>query len=249
MSVSTKAEFVDKVYKLVGNKQPLSFMLPSRSTKRFPLLYFDENTGQNRPLRYAVNQRSPFEDSQDGNFILDPIIFEKGMLFVPRTNQVLQEFLHYHPLNGTTFIEVNNERDAEKELERLDMEDEALLASKNLTIEQLEMVFRVWFGKDPSRYKTSEIKRDIRVQVRKDPKGFLNIIEDPSLDFNSQVRKFFSDKLLTLRDNKNVHFNLPSNKKKVLVLPFGEDVYEFTANFFKSEEGADALKLLTSQEE
>jgi hypothetical protein len=247
--MTTKSEFIDKVYKLTGNKQPLSFMLPSKSTKRFPLLYFDETTGQNRPLRYAVNQKSPFEDRQDGNFILEPIIFEKGMLFVPRTNQVLQEFMHYHPLNGTTFIEVNNEKDAEKDLERLDMEDEALLASKNLTIEQLEMIFRVWFGKDPSRYKTSEIKRDIRVQVRKDPKGFLNIIQDPSLDFSAQVRKFYSDKLLTLRDNKNVHFNLPGNKKRVFVLPFGQDLYEFTTDFLKTEEGEYVLKLLVSQEE
>lgn len=110
MSTLTKTDFVDKVYKLTGNKQPLSFMLPSKSTKRFPLLYFDDSTGLNRPLRYAVNQKSPFEDDQDGNYILEPIIFEKGMLFVPRNNQVLQSFLHYHPLNGTTFIEVNKKK-------------------------------------------------------------------------------------------------------------------------------------------
>jgi len=35
---------------------------------------------ENRPLRYARNQKSPFEDEQDGNVILEPIVFEDGML-------------------------------------------------------------------------------------------------------------------------------------------------------------------------
>ena len=51
-------------------------MLPSRNTKRYPLLWFDEDKGVNRPLRYAINQKTPFEDEQDGNAIVEPIIFE-----------------------------------------------------------------------------------------------------------------------------------------------------------------------------
>ncbi len=52
---------VDKVYKLL-HSSPLSFTIPSRSTRRFPLLWFDEDNNVNRPLRYAVNQKSPFEE-------------------------------------------------------------------------------------------------------------------------------------------------------------------------------------------
>ena len=37
-------------------------MLASRHTKRYPLLWFDENTGENRALRYSRNQKSVFED-------------------------------------------------------------------------------------------------------------------------------------------------------------------------------------------
>ncbi|NCX26843.1 MAG: GNAT family N-acetyltransferase, partial [Burkholderiaceae bacterium] len=40
------------------------------------LYHFDGKT--NRALRYARNQKSPFEDEQDGNFILEPIVFENG---------------------------------------------------------------------------------------------------------------------------------------------------------------------------
>ena len=90
-------QYVDKTYRLMRDAAPLSFMLPVRNSRRSPLLHFDEDKGINRALRYAVNQKSPFEDEQDGNAIVEPIIFEDGFLRVSRTNQVLQEFLALSP--------------------------------------------------------------------------------------------------------------------------------------------------------
>ncbi len=119
-------------------------MIPTRHTAQFPLLYFDEETRSNRALRYARNQKSPFEDEQDGNAILEPVIFEDGFLAVSRTNPVLQEFLHYHPLNGVKFEEVNQERDASAEVEQMNVEVDALVAAREMTIEQVEMVSRVF---------------------------------------------------------------------------------------------------------
>ena len=40
-----KAKYVTKIYKLTGNKAPLSYMLSSRHSQRSPLLYFDEEQG------------------------------------------------------------------------------------------------------------------------------------------------------------------------------------------------------------
>ena len=108
-------------------------MLSSRHSARSPLLYFDEEEGTNRPLRYARNQKSPFEDEQDGNAILEPIVFEDGMLTVPKENQVLQKFLHLHPSNGNVFQEINKERDASAELEVVEMEIEAQIEAKKIT--------------------------------------------------------------------------------------------------------------------
>ncbi len=56
-------------------------MLASRNSRRFPLLWFDEEKGEQRALRYARNQQSPFEDEQDGNAILEPIVFEDGFFW------------------------------------------------------------------------------------------------------------------------------------------------------------------------
>jgi len=235
---------VNKVYKLkIGN--PLSYTLASRNHPRFPLMWFDEKKNQNRPLRYAVNQKTPFEDEQDGNAIIEPIVFEDGFLSVPRTNPVLQEFLHYHPLNGVIFTEVDDAKEAAEELTDLELEIEALVEAKKLSIEEIEMLTRVMFGKDPSTISTAELKRDILVFAKNDPKGFLSVLNDPELKFQAKVRLFFEEKLLALRNNdKEVWFSTPTNKKKMLSVPFGEDPYEMVEHFLQSDEGIDALKML-----
>ncbi len=234
----------DRVYRLKAGS-PLSYTLASRNHPRFPLMWFDEENNINRPLRYATNQKSPFEDDQDGNAIIEPIIFEDGFLRVPRTNPVLQMFLHYHPLNGNVFVEVDNEKDAMSEVDELNIEIDALSEARQLSIEQIEMLTRVMFGTDPSRLTTSELKRDILVFAKKEPKEFLNILNDPELKFQSKVRLFFENKLLVMRNNeKEVWYNTSTNKKKMLSIPFGEDPYQMTASFLKSDDGIESLKML-----
>jgi hypothetical protein len=234
----------DKVYKLkIGT--PLSYSLASRNHQRFPLMWFDEDKNQNRALRYAINQKSPFEDEQDGNAIMEPIIFEDGFLSVSRTNPVLQEFLHYHPLNGIVFTEVDEQKEANEEVEDMNVEIDALLAARELSIEQIETLTRVMFGKDPSVIATEILKRDILVYAKTEPREFLNILNDPELQFQSKVRLFFENRLLALRNNdREVWFNTSTNKKKMLSIPFGEDPFEMTGHFLQSDEGLDALKML-----
>ncbi len=208
-------------------------------------MWFDEKKNQNRPLRYAVNQKSPFEDEQDGNAIIEPIVFEDGFLSVPRTNPVLQEFLHYHPLNNIIFTEIDKEKEASEEVEDLNIEVDALIEARRLTLEQIETLTRVMFGKDPSTISTAELKRDILVFAKNDPRGFLMTLNDPELQFQAKVRLFFEEKLLALRNNdKEVWFNTPTNKKKMLSVPYGEDPYEMAGHFLSSDEGIDSLKML-----
>lgn len=234
----------DRVYRLIGSS-PLSLTIPSRNTHRMPLLWFDEENNVNRALRYAVNQKSPFEDEQDENPVCQPIVFEDGLLAVPKTNPVLQLFLHYHPANGISFEEVNSERDAEKEVENIVLESDALVSARGLNIEQLEMLTRVIFGKDPALFTTGELKRDILVFAKKDPKEFIKLLADPELNIQSRVRAFFSSNLLSFRNNeKEVWFNTPTNKKKMLTVPFGEDPYFTVSTYFKTDDGIVSLKFL-----
>ena len=240
-----KAKTVDKVYKLTRGAAPLSLMLPTRNSRRFPLFYFDEEKGENRALRYARNQKSPFEDEQDGNVILEPIIFEDGMLVVPRTNPVLQSFLHYHPLNGTKFVEVDDEKDAQEDVENLNIEVDALIEARQLPIDMLESVSRVLFGKDTSRVSTAELKRDILVFAKNEPEEFLLVLSDPSLKLQGDVQLFFDKGLLSFRKNKKeVWYNTSSNKTRMLTVPFGEEGMQSVASYLSSDDGIESLKTL-----
>ena len=242
----TKEKFVDKTYKLTRAAAPLSFILPTRHTKRFPLLYFDEETGINRELRYARNQKSIFAEEQDGNVILEPVVFEDGFLMVRKNNQMLQKFLDHHPLNGLKFIEIDNEKDAEEDLETMNIEADALIEAKGLDITEAEKIIKIVYGKDTSKMTSAEIKRDILVYAKNDPVQFLELLDDPMLDIQGVVQSFFDQKLLVTKAKGGVYFNTKSNKKRMLVVPPGADRLLIVGNYLQSDEGIEALKMLES---
>lgn len=235
----------DKVYRLVSDTAPLALMISTKSSPRKPLLWYDEEKNQNRVLRYARNQKSPFEDEQDGNLILEPVVFEDGLLMVPKNNPVLQEFLKYHPGNGVVFEEANEEQDAEEVVERLNAEVDALVAARQLELEQIEAVSRVLFGNKSSMTSTAELKRDLLIYAKQDPMGFLDILEDDSLQLRSTVQSFFDAGLLTFRKDKTeIWFNTKSNKKRMLAVPYGEDAINSATSYLQSDDGIEVLKML-----
>lgn len=243
-----KIELKTRVYKLTRNKRPLSFIIPSRNTRKQPLLYFDEEKGYNRELRYASNQKSCFVDEQDGNVIIRPIIFEDGMLTVPKTNPTLQMFLHYHPLNGRKFEEVVVEKDAAADVEKINVEIDAMVAVKDMTVEQMETIARVLFRNDVSKMSSSELKRDMLLFAKNNPSVFLDAINDPEVKLASTVQLLFDKKLLAFRNKKkDIHFNLAGNKKRLTAVPFGEDPIEYLVRWFKSDDGVEVLEFLEGQ--
>ena len=243
-----KIELKTRVYKLTRNKRPLSFIIPSRNSRKQPLLYFDEDKGYNRELRYASNQQSCFVDEQDGKVIVKPIMFEDGMLTVPKNNPALQMFLHYHPLNGKKFEEVVVEQDAAKEVDRISSEIDAMVAVKDMTIEQMETIARVLFRNDISKMTTSELKRDMLVFAKNNPTAFLDAINDPEVKLASTIQLFFDKKLLAFRNKKkDIHFNLKGNKKRLTAVPFGEDPIQYLVRWFKTDEGVEVLEFLEGQ--
>ena len=238
--------YVDKTYKLTRDTAPLSLILASRHTQRFPLLHFDEETGTNKALRYARNQNSPFQEDQDNNAILEPIVFENGFLSVPKNNQVLQKFLHFHPGNGRVYVEVNKAQEAADVVEILNTEVDALIEARQLTLDQVENVSRVLFQGDVTTVSTDELKRDILVFAKTQPKDFLLLLKDPMLKMNATIQSFFDKSLLTMRNSdKEVWYNTPSNKKKMLNVPYGEEPSHMVASFFQSDEGIESLKHLS----
>lgn len=233
-----KNKLTEKIYVLKNGKSPLTFVLQSRHSRRSPLLWFDEEKGVNRTLRYARNQRSPFEDEQDDNAIVEPIMFENGVLKVSKTDTVLHKFLELHPKNGSVFEEFIAERDAEKEIEEMNYEVDALIAAREMSIDKCEEILRELIGNRVENMTSKEVRRDILVFARNNPYDLLTMAGDPDVQMKNNIAKFFDMNIIQFRNkNKDVYFNLPNSKKRMLTVPEGEDGMDAVKLFFETEEG------------
>lgn len=243
-----KQELKDKTYVLTGDATPIAFMLASRHTRNSPLLWFDEEKGVNRALRYARNQKSPFEDEQDGNAILEHVTFTDGNLTVPRSNQVLQKFLEMHPGYGSIFVELDYEKIAKEEVKNLNMEVDALIMARGLDIDTAEAVLRVMTDANVDKMTSDEVKRDILVYARNNPSEFLEAVDDPQLKLYSTAGKALSSGLfVTKNSGRDIYYNLPNNKKKLISIPFGEEAVSALVAFLTTDDGIEVLKMIEKQ--
>jgi len=235
----------DRVYLLKSEKQPLSYFIASKDTPRKRLLYYDEEQNINRPLRYARNAHSPFQDEQDSNVIIEPIVFEDGVLNVPKSNPVLQEFLHYHPENGVEFYEFDNEKDAQEYVDFMYSELDAQITARDLDWTTMEAVSNVLLGSKVSSMTVAEIKRDMMLYAKTYPQDFMEAVNDPSLRVNNIAARALSDGYLSFRNNKKeIFYNLKENKKKLMTIPFGEDPLYTLASYLQSNDGLELFKFL-----
>lgn len=241
----------DKVYVLKQDKSPVSFFIQSRSNKRRQLLHFDEEKGINRPLRYSKNQKSIFEDEQDGTAILEPIIMEDGKITVFKNNPMLQQFMDMHPDNiangGTLFYEFDPQKVAEDRVKNLNLEVDALIAARSLDLDKMKSIARVHLDSNVDKMTVAEIKHDILIFARNYPEDFLYAIEDPDIDVNDISSRAFDEGYVTFRAGKDIHYNLKNNKKKILTVPFGERKEEVFMTWLKSDDGLEFYQYLEKQ--
>ena len=176
---------------------------------------------------------------------MEPIVFEDGVLSVPKNNPVLQEFLHYHPSNGGEFYEFDNEKDAQEDMMMLYDQLDAQLAARDLDVSTLESVARLLMGSNVDAMKTSELKRDVMMFAKRYPQDFMEAINDPALKVTNIAARAMSDGYLSYRNNKKeIFYNLKDNKKKLMTIPFGEDPLYVLSSYLQSDEGLDLYKYL-----
>ena len=235
-------EMKDRTYLLKGNMKPLTYTLQGKSRKRVPLVYFDEEKGYNRELRYATNQRSPFVDEQDANVLLGHIVFEKGVLRVPKQDQVLQKLLSlYHPFKGSRYEEYSPVEEAKDDLEYLNIQVEAMNSARNMDIEIAEAIMRTELGSEVNTMSSKEIKRDVMVFANKNPELFLELANDENVQLRNFGIKAVESNILGLSQDQRT-FSWASNGRKLMNVPFDENPYSALAAWFKTDEGVEVYK-------
>ena len=238
----TSWEIKDRTYLTTGNQKPLTLKIPSKHSLRHALLYFDEKTNEQRELRYATNQNSPFKDEQNGEVTLGHIVFTNGSLFVPKRNQVLQKILSlYHPLKNKIYKELDQIELAKDDLFDLEMELEAMNVAKNIEIDQCEAILRVELGSKVSDMSSKELKRDLFLFAKHNPKLFLDLANDDNVQLRNFAIRATEANIIKLADDQRT-FTWASNGRKLMTVPFDENPYSAMAAFFKTDEGLEVFR-------
>ena len=234
-------EYKDRLYSLKGNKKPLTHTIGSRHTAKKPLMYWDEEEKTNKEIRYATNQDSCFVDEQSGTATLGHIVFQDGILAVPKEQTNLQKLLSlYHPLKDKIYVEEDKVKEAEIDLSWIEAELQALNLATQLDIDQMEAILRVELGGNVKDMTSKEIKRDVILFARRNPSLFLKLTEDDDTHLRSIAVKSVEDGILSL-SSEGV-FSWKTNKKKLMATPKGEQPYSALAAWFKTDEGLEVLE-------
>jgi AMMECR1 domain-containing protein len=232
----------DRTYIISDNHSPLTYTLQSRHSLRYPLLWFNKETGEQEELRYATNQNSPLVSQQKGQATLGHIIFENGILNVPKEKQNLQKLLSiYHPSVNIKYSEFDPTLEAEDELEDIELEVMALNAALEMDIDQAESIVRVEVGSRVNKMSSKEIKRDLLLLARNNPSLFIELANDDNVQLRNIAIRAVEANVITLSpDNRTFHWG--ENNRKLMTVPFDENPYSAMAAFFKTDEGIEIFK-------
>jgi AMMECR1 domain-containing protein len=235
-------EIKDRNYYLTGSASPITFTIPSKHTRKHPLLWFDEGTGTQRELRYATNQSSVFVDEQKGESTMGHIMFTDGVLNVKKEQQALQKLLSiYHPLKTHRFKELEPQKIAITELDELEYEINALNAARDMDIDHAEAVLRVEVGSNVSKLSSKEIKRDLLLFAKKNPLLFVELANDENVVLRNFGIKATEANIIALsQDQRSITW--VTNGKKLMTVPFDENPYSAFAAFLKTDEGIEIYK-------
>ena len=232
----------DRTYIIADSNSPLTYTLQSKHSLRYPLLWFNKETGEQEELRYATNQNSPLVSQQKGQATLGHIIFENGVLNVPKEKQNLQKLLSlYHPALNIRYTEFDPTLEAEDELEDIELEVMALNAALEMDIDQAESIVRVEVGSRVNKMSSKEIKRDLLLLARNNPSLFIELANDDNVQLrNIAIRAVEASIIKLSPDNRTFHWG--ENNRKLMTVPFDENPYSAMAAFFKTDEGVEVFK-------
>ena len=235
-------EVKDRTYILSGNKEPLTFTIPAKHTRRHPLLWYDSSKSEQRELRYATNKSSPFVDEQKGEVTLGHITFRDGTLSVPKEKIALQKLLSlYHPMKDQRYKELIPQKIADDEIDAIEWEIEALNAARNMDIDVAEAIVRVEYGSKVNKMSSKELKRDLLLLAKQNPKLFLSLAADENVQLrNFAINAVEANIIRISPDNRSVHWS--SNDRKLINVPFEENPYSAIAAWFKTDEGIEVFK-------
>lgn len=240
-------------------KYPPYVSIPAEDT-----IYYDGNLVN---IRYIPGVQSIFVEEQTEKLkvpqnVIDrapkSIAFSKGYLEVPAGNKQLLKFLEL--TNGNercknrvqgkpiVFTIISEVEDAQKELELLDKQEEAILIARDLKDEEV-MVLSKFLGVpfinylDGSERDISLIRKDLRKKAIGEPVTFIDAYNNPATNTAYLVKLGIEKNIISLGRTAGKAV-WASSGKVILDIPQGSDAESLLVDFCYTEQGADFLVAL-----
>lgn len=222
---------------------PVVNLIPSED------IIYDPDSNTQRKIKYSKGEKSIFVDEQSesaSNKKSQPIIFQNGILAVPYTNPLLKKFLDYSNYNSSNpnrisssksiYFFVNKGEDAKVTVEKTMKEVEAASVALKMPLEQLLGYARV-LGVNVDK-STDEIRYDMMQIAKKDPKSFIDGLDDPRTEY---AEVFILAKEYNVLTNSKTDISWV-NGGMICTIPLGVSPVEKATDFFISEEGEVVYK-------
>jgi len=198
---------------------------------------FDSKTGLNRQIRYCPNEPSIYSDEQSVNAIRSHVLFEGGLLATQRNQSTLQEFLDLHPFNkangGEVFLEVNTESNAQKDLDTEFLLHDAVSMVRSKSMSDL-LPIAIYLNMDTNQ-KNSELKRELLLEAKANPKSFIDLFDNPTVKVRSVVKKCVDFQILNSKPEGMYWFD---SNRFIIATPSGQDTVSVMTQFCLTEKGS-----------
>ena len=216
----------------------IALMLPQKG-----VTVYDEEADSVREIRYCPNESSIYTDEQSKNAVKKSVVFREGKLFVPKDKPNLRKFLEVHPQNmsngGKTFREVNKKRDAETQLKKEFISNDAISMVRDKEIGELlpvALFFNVNIDKP-----VTEIRYDLLQIAKKKPSEFIKSFDSPQVVARSIVKQSGDYQILNIKKDGVYWFD---SNSLIVSVPVGQDALDVMVRFCLTEKGASVLSTL-----
>lgn len=207
---------------------------------------YDEEKDMVREIRYCERENSIWKDEQAPNSVKTPVIFRMGRLFVPKTKPNLMKFLKVHPgnkANGGSSFEIIDEM--KKKSVNIDQEflvNDAINLLRTKDLDDLLSVAAA-YNMDVDR-PVAEIKHDLLLKAKKDPSGFINSFDNPSVAMKAKLR--MAQKYNIIKMDKDAIRWFDTNRM-IISVPAGQDPVDVFTRYCLTEAAVPVVEEIDRQ--
>ena len=241
-----------KIYQLVKGRKK-----DERGNWRYPVVYmikaediiYDPIKGVNRKIRYIPGETSIYEDEQKEDAkVRAPITFNDGHLPVNYQNPTLRSFLDNCNANkdnpnrmgnsAAVFKVIDKAGDAKKIIKKEMLELDAMQLALKMPFKKLvgyAKVLNVNVNKS-----TEEIRYDMKMLAKKDPRAFMHGVDDPKTEVKEIIINAKEYSIIDIQVNR-VSWKRGTETVLITHVPVGVDAVEHFADYLLGGEEGDLV--------